>query len=85
MRQHQAGENEGPGKPPDDQLHFHKGRFGLFRELVKTARHQCPDDHAVKGADKRIARQRASPGRTPDELVIAKAQASTDDNADNDV
>jgi len=78
MCQHQADEDEGSSKPANN--HFHKD---IFLSSVKAARHQRPDDHAVERADKRIAGQRTSPGRTADEFVIGKAQAATDDNPNN--
>ena len=78
MGQRQADEDKGAGKSAND--HFHNN---ICLSSVKTACHKRSDQHSIEAANDRIARQRASAGRTAHKLVIGKTKASANDRSDN--
>ena len=78
LRHHEADEDEASSESAND--HFHK--IGSLN-LVEITRQQRPNDHPVKAADNRVARQRTSSSRTAHEFIIGKAQTAADDSTNN--
>lgn len=79
MRQQKANEDESSGESANNHFHI---EFSL--SSVETGRDQSSYDHAVETANNRVARQRASTGRTADASVISEAQTTTDYRTNND-
>jgi hypothetical protein len=77
MREQKTGEDERPGEPADEYVHFHRMMMDLFEHIDN----KHAEDATANGADPRIACERAHFRRAADELALRVPESAAHNDA----